>query len=125
VEKERPVGERVAVYASGGLSHFTAGYPWAHYKGTHTYGSISEGFDRKIIDLMTRGEGEKLARLSADDLLDNGEIELRSWITLLGAVGQSAARVLAYEPFYSGNMAMSAAYWELEEGQKESDRSAA
>jgi len=119
IEQQRPSGERVAIYASGGLSHFTAGYPWSHYKGSHAYGSICEEFDYQLIDWMKRGEGENFSRFSSEDLLNNGEIELRSWITLLGAVGQTPAQVLAYEPFYSANMAMSVAYWELESGQTE------
>jgi aromatic ring-opening dioxygenase catalytic subunit (LigB family) len=117
IEHQRPVGERVSIYASGGLSHFTAGYPWPHYKGTHAYGSICEEFDHKLIDYMKRGYGERLSEFTSQDLLDNGEIELRSWITLLGAVGQTPAQVLAYEPFYSGNMAMSVAFWDVEDGR--------
>jgi aromatic ring-opening dioxygenase catalytic subunit (LigB family) len=115
IERQRPAKERFAIYASGGLSHFTAGYPWAHYKGTHAYGSICEEFDHKLLDWMKCGEGERFSQLTSRDLLDNGEIELRSWITLLGAMGQTTAQVLAYEPFYSANMAMSVAYWELED----------
>jgi aromatic ring-opening dioxygenase catalytic subunit (LigB family) len=124
IEQERPSGERVAIYASGGLSHFTAGYPWPHYRGEHGYGSICEEFDHKIIDWMKRGEGENVSGFSSQDLLDNGEIELRSWITLLGAVGQTPAQILAYEPFYSANMAMSVAYWELEDARAESSQTA-
>jgi aromatic ring-opening dioxygenase catalytic subunit (LigB family) len=115
VEQDRPAAERVAIYASGGLSHFTAGYPWRHYKGTYAYGSICEDFDHRLLDWMKRGEGEQFSQFTSQDLLDNGEIELRSWITLLGAVGRTPARVLAYEPFYSANMAMSVAYWDLED----------
>ncbi len=110
----RPSGERVAIYASGGLSHFTGGYPYKHYTGPYTYGSISEEFDRKCLDLMSSGQGGKLAELTSKDLLDNGDIEMRSWIVLLGAVGDQPARVLAYEPFYSGIMGMGVAYWEAE-----------
>lgn len=113
IRQERPATERVAIYASGGLSHFTAGYPWRHYKGSQGYGSICEDFDRRLIDWLKRGEGKNVSRLTTQDLLDNGEIELRSWITLLGAVGQTPAQVLAYEPFYSANMAMSVAYWQV------------
>jgi hypothetical protein len=69
---------------------------------------------------MKSGDGEKFSRFSSQDLLDNGEIELRSWITLLGAVGQTPAQILAYEPFYSANMAMSVAYWPLENDGTES-----
>lgn len=109
-----PNGKRVVLYASGGLSHFTGGYPWRYYRGPHTYGSICEDFDRQALDLMARGEGEKLSLLSSQDLLDNGDIELRSWITLLGAVGKTPAQILAYEPFYRAIMGMAVAYWEAE-----------
>ncbi|HEX9878743.1 MAG TPA: extradiol ring-cleavage dioxygenase [Candidatus Binatia bacterium] len=109
--------DRVAIYASGGLSHFTAGYPWPFYKGPHGYGSICEEFDRRILESMARGEGTALGSLTSQDLLDHGEIELRSWITLLGAMEKAPAKVLAYEPFYSAPMAMSVAYWDLENGE--------
>jgi len=109
-----PRTERYAIYGSGGLSHFTAGYPWKNYRGPFTLGSISEDFDRKAIALMAEGKGVELGRLTSKDLLDNGDIEMRSWITLLGAVEDTPARVLAYEPFYSGVMGMGVAYWELE-----------
>src|SRR6266508_5482272 len=50
---ERQTGaQRVAVYASGGLSHFTGGYPYAHYHGPFSYGSISVEFDRRIVAEM-------------------------------------------------------------------------
>lgn len=110
----RPSGERVAVYASGGLSHFTAGYPWTHYKGPYTLGSISEDFDRRAVQLMAQGKGEQLARLTSDDLLEHGDIEMRSWIILLGAVGAVPAKVINYEPFYRGVTGMGVGYWELE-----------
>lgn len=109
----RPPEERVAIYASGGLSHFTAGYPYRHYHGPFSYGSISEDFDRRALEWMVRGEGEKLGQLSSADLLDHGNIEMRSWIVVLGAVGKVPAKILAYEPFYSGNMAMAVSYWEV------------
>jgi aromatic ring-opening dioxygenase catalytic subunit (LigB family) len=109
----RPPEERVAIYASGGLSHFTAGYPYRHYHGPFSYGSISEDFDRTALEWMVRGEGEKLGQLSSADLLDHGNIEMRSWIVVLGAVGKVPAKILAYEPFYSGNMAMAVGYWEV------------
>jgi aromatic ring-opening dioxygenase catalytic subunit (LigB family) len=109
--EKRPAGERVAIYASGGLSHFTGGYPWRHYSGPFSYGSISEEFDRTALEWMSAGRGDKLAGLTSKDLLDNGDIEMRSWIVLAGAMGQRSARVLAYEPLYSGNMGMAVAFW--------------
>ena len=109
--EHRPASERVAIYASGGLSHFTGGYPWRHYSGPFTYGSISEEFDRTALGWMESGNGHKLAGLSSKDLLDNGDIEMRSWIVLAGAMGRRPAKILAYEPLYSGNMGMSVAFW--------------
>jgi aromatic ring-opening dioxygenase catalytic subunit (LigB family) len=106
---------RVAVYASGGLSHFTAGYPWRHYKGPESYGGICEEFDRNALDLMAQGQGAQLAKLTSEDLLQHGDIEMRSWITLLGCVGRTPARVLAYEPLYRALMGMAVAYWPVEE----------
>jgi len=115
IVERRPAGERVAVYASGGLSHFTSGYPYRHYKGPHTYGSISEEFDRGALRLMEQGKGAKLAELTSQDFLENGDVEMRSWMVLLGAAEEAPARVLAYEPLYSGIMGMGVAYWELEQ----------
>ena len=105
--------KRIVIYASGGLSHFTAGYPWRVYRGPFGYGQISEDFDRQILKWMADGEGRKLADLSSAQLLDHGEIELRSWIVLAGAVGAVPAKVLAYEPLYRGLMGMAVAQWPL------------
>ena len=105
--------KRIAIYASGGLSHFTAGYPWRFYRGPFGYGQISEDFDRRILQWMADGQTSKLAALSSAELLDHGEIELRSWIVLAGAVGEVPAQVLAYEPLYRGLMGMAVAQWPL------------
>jgi len=101
------------VYASGGLSHFSAGYPWGHYKGPCTLGSICHDFDRKLVAWMQNGKGHELAALSNKDLIQNGEIELRQWITLMGIVGSSKPELLVYEPFYRGLLGMAVGYWDL------------
>ena len=111
VTKDGSPAERVAIYASGGLSHFTGGYPWPDYTGPFSYGSISEDFDRRALEWIKTGNGHKLAGLTSQDLLDNGDIEMRSWIVLAGAMGERPANVLAYEPLYSGNMGMGVAFW--------------
>jgi len=110
--------DRVAIYASGGLSHFTSGYPWPHYKGPFGYGSISEDFDRELMAVLARGEGEKFAQLTSSDLLDNGDIEFRSWMVLLGAVGNIPTKINVYEPIYSAIGGMGVAYWDLEENSR-------
>jgi aromatic ring-opening dioxygenase LigB subunit len=110
--------DRVSIYASGGLSHFTSGYPWPHYKGPFSYGSISEDFDRELMAVLARGEGEQLAQLTSSDLLENGDIEFRSWMVLLGAVGNVPTKVNVYEPIYSAIGGMGVAYWDLEENTR-------
>jgi len=108
-----PDGKRIALYASGGLSHFTASYPWPFYKGPCTVGSICQDFDRKIVGAMREGRGSELSRLTSQELLDNGEPEFRQWITLLGAIGDHKPEQLVYEPFYRGLLGMAVGYWEL------------
>lgn len=103
--------KRIALYASGGLSHFTAGYPWRVYRGPFGYGAISENFDRKIIRWMTGGQVDQIAKLTSNELLDHGDIEFRSWIIAIGAVGATPAEMLAYEPLYRGLMGMGVARW--------------
>ena len=113
VIRDKLADKRIAIYASGGLSHFTAGYPWRVYCGSFGYGQISEDFDRRVLKWLADGQGNKLAGLSSAELLDHGEIELRSWIVLAGAVGEVPAKVLAYEPLYRGLMGMAVAQWPL------------
>ncbi len=108
---DRPAQERVAICASGGLSHFTAGYPWKIYDGPFTYGDISEDFDRRAIRLIEQGEGEALSAVTSAELLAHGNIEMRSWITLLGAIGAVPPRFTVYEPFYRAVTGMAVASW--------------
>jgi hypothetical protein len=103
----------VAIVASGGLSHFTAGYPWEHYRGVHRYGSIDEKFDHWVLEQLRAGNGARLAELSSNDLLDSGAVELRAWIAMLGAIGPAKPTALVYEPFYQGIMGMGVGRWNL------------
>jgi aromatic ring-opening dioxygenase catalytic subunit (LigB family) len=104
--------ESVAIYGSGGLSHFTSGYPWSYYSGNFTLGSISEDFDRYATGLLAEGKGEELAAATSEEFLAHGEIELRSWLVVAGALEPVRPQLLVYEPFYSGVMGMGVAYWE-------------
>jgi aromatic ring-opening dioxygenase LigB subunit len=112
VLESRPASERVAVYASGGLSHFTAGYPWKSYQGPFSYGAISQEFDARIVELLRAGRGQELSKLTGADLLANGEIEFRAWLIMLGVIGDVPVSDLVYEPFYRANMAMAVGYWD-------------
>lgn len=107
------VAERVGIYASGGLSHYTAGYPWSAYEGTMGHGDIDIDFDHKVVDLLNAGQASELADLTSADLLDHGAIELRAWICLAGSLGDLPPDVLVYEPFYHAIMGMGVASWRL------------
>jgi len=81
--------QRVAVLASGGLSH---------YPGTTRYSSPDYTFDRWVLDLLKEGRGSELARLTSRDLDEAGNIELRPWLVLLGMIGDVPGEVLTYQP---------------------------
>ena len=87
--------ERIALMASGGLSHFP---------GTDRYASPDLDFDRRLLDGLVAGRGHELAAITAEELDKAGNVELRTWITVLGAVGAARADVYCYEPsWHHGN----------------------
>jgi aromatic ring-opening dioxygenase catalytic subunit (LigB family) len=87
--------ERVALVASGGMSH---------YPGTDRYASPDYEWDRQLLATLAAGRGAETARLSGEELDKAGNVELRTWITLLGAVGDAPADVVCYEPsWHHGN----------------------
>ena len=77
--------ERVALMASGGMSH---------YPGTDRYASPDYDWDRQMLATLEAGRGAETARLTGEELDKAGNVELRTWITLLGAVGDARAEVL-------------------------------
>jgi hypothetical protein len=108
-----PEDRRVMLYASGGWSHFTAGFPWPSYDGPATLGAIAEDFDHQLFRWMESGQTDQLNTLTTADLRDNGGVEMRQWIVLLGAVGNEKPDHLVYEPFYRAVLAMAVGYWDL------------
>lgn len=87
--------ERVALMASGGMSHFP---------GTDRYASPDYDFDRQLLQKLREGRGRETATLTGGELEKSGNVELRTWITLLGAVGDACAEVICYEPsWHHGN----------------------
>ena len=96
-------GVRAVIVASGGMSHFP---------GTDRYASPEFDYDRALLDLLRAGRGRELARVTGEELDKRGNIELRTWITLLGAVGDVRADVYCYEPsWHHGNAVVE---WPLE-----------
>jgi hypothetical protein len=110
---QRLAGRRIILCASGGLSHFSPSHPWEHHVGSRYVGDISVEFDRQIVGWMRAGEGHRLATLSASELIEHGEAELRQWIVLLGAVGAQKPEFLIYEPLFRSIMGMGVGWWEL------------
>ena len=91
--RSRP--ERIALMASGGMSHFP---------GTDRYASPEFDYDRRMLESLKAGRGHEIAALTGEELDKMGNIELRTWATLLGAVGDARADVYCYEPsWHHGN----------------------
>jgi AmmeMemoRadiSam system protein B len=84
---ERP--ERVAIIASGGLSH---------YPGTWKYPQPAYDFDYWAIAQMERGNLEPLLKLSSEQLDEVGNTEMLPWYFLFGAIGNVAGELLTYQP---------------------------
>ncbi len=85
----RVVGDgpwRVAVIATGGLSHFPE-------LSLARVGTSDAAFDRRLIALMEKGDHETLCALTTKELDLTGSHEYLNWLVLMGAVGAARARV--------------------------------
>lgn len=92
IDKHRPAGERVAVLATGGLSH------WLNIP---RHGEVSETFDREVLDSFVRGRPEGLTRWSAEQIVahgGNGGLEIVNWLMAAGAAPGWKGEVVYYEP---------------------------
>ena len=81
--------ERVAILATGGLSHFP---------GSPRIGEIDTQFDHKLLEVMRQGKGPSLAEYSVDELLKAGDSEFLNWMVVVGAVGDAKATYTSYMP---------------------------
>ncbi len=79
--------------------------------GPFSHGDIDEHFDRRVLAEIAAGRGSQLAKLTSADLLAHGEIELRSWIVALGALGDIKPSLLEYAPLFRAIMGMGVAAW--------------
>ena len=90
----RPVlensGKRIAVVATGGLSHDP---------GEIGHGHIDTEFDGTFIEKMQRGDLEALSAYTDDELMaaGAGTMELLAWMCLAGIMGERGADLVAYE----------------------------
>jgi hypothetical protein len=102
--KDRP--EKVAIMASGGLSHDPRG-PRA--------GWIDTALDRWVLEQLRSGNGEALCHLFEfdSDTLRSGTGEIRSWIVIDGACGEAHATIVDYIPAHHAVTGLGFAYFDL------------
>jgi protocatechuate 4,5-dioxygenase beta chain/2'-aminobiphenyl-2,3-diol 1,2-dioxygenase large subunit len=87
----RPAGERVAVLAAGGLSH------WVGYDGR----GINEAFDQALLDDFAQGRAKDWAKKSPSEIEEeagNGGLEICNWLMAIAAVGAEPDGFRFYEP---------------------------
>jgi hypothetical protein len=81
--------ERVAILASGGMSH---------YPGTWKYPQPEFEFDRWLIAELERGNTSALLEMSVEQLDEVGNTELLNWATLFGVIGDHPGELVCYTP---------------------------
>lgn len=110
VQNCRPEGERVAIMATGGLSHDPGG---------DRYFDVDEEFDRWFLSLLENGETERLLKECTIERMmaagDGGTSELLAWMVALGATGGRPAKTVCYEPTASLRSGMGCVNWTLED----------
>ncbi len=95
---------RVAVIATGGLSHFPA-------LSVTRVGTSDPAFDRRMIAAMETGDHEMLRALPMKELHETGSHELLNWMVLLGAVSPARAHVRFFGEM--GRIDLAALEWML------------
>ncbi|HYC13583.1 MAG TPA: hypothetical protein VEC75_05000 [Stellaceae bacterium] len=82
---------RVAILATGGLSHSI---------GEPSMGAIDEAFDRRSIEALRRGEEAPMIELLERDTAraGNGSHEIRNWIVAHAAAGSQGFELVDYLP---------------------------
>jgi 3-O-methylgallate 3,4-dioxygenase len=78
-----PSAERVAIIASGGLSHFV----------------VDEQLDRQVLNALLAGDRQTLRSLPTSALI-GGSSEIRNWIALAGAIDGMPNQWHEYQPLY-------------------------
>ncbi|HUK60278.1 MAG TPA: hypothetical protein VLV50_13690 [Stellaceae bacterium] len=99
--KSFPVDERVALIASGGLTHFV----------------IDEEFDRLVLDAMAANDFDRLQAIPEMMFRSPGTGEIKNWLPLAAAMAELGMKMhlLDYVPCYRSEAgtgtAMAFAYW--------------
>jgi aromatic ring-opening dioxygenase catalytic subunit (LigB family) len=106
-----PQKRRVAVMATGGLSHDPGG---------PKYFAVDEAFDREFLALLAAGEERRLiAECTVERMLaagDGGTVELLAWMVAMGAAqsaGGRGAETVFYVPSVPLRCGMGGVEWKL------------
>ncbi|MFN0107489.1 MAG: hypothetical protein ACKVZH_01440 [Blastocatellia bacterium] len=89
--------ERVAIIASGGMSH---------YPGTWKYPQPEFGFDRWVIQELEKGNANAVLDLTTEQLDAAGNTELLPWALMFGAIGNVPGELVQYTPTWHHGHAM-------------------
>ena len=81
--------EKVAIIASGGMSH---------YPGTWKYPQPAFDFDYWAIAHMERGNHDVLLDCSIQQLDEVGNTEMLPWLIMFGAIGNTPGELITYQP---------------------------
>lgn len=101
-----PENIRVAVMATGGLSHDPGG---------QKYFDVDEQFDRWFLELLASGDPARVVREASIEKMigagDGGTVELLAWLVAMGAAGNKAAKTDFYVPSVALRCGMGGANW--------------
>jgi aromatic ring-opening dioxygenase catalytic subunit (LigB family) len=110
IREELPAGLRIGLYGSGGLSHEPGG---------PKYLSIDEEFDRWFLDLLAKGDHDRILREATYERMEaagaGGTAELLSWLVVMGAIGERDCDVLCYEAVPDWRCGVGAVRWAMAE----------
>ena len=95
---------RVAVIATGGLSHFPE-------LSLARVGESDVAFDRQLVAAMEAGAHERLCALTTKELHGSGAHEFLNWMVLIGAVSPARARVRFFGEM--GRIDLAAVEWDV------------
>lgn len=89
--------ERVAIIASGGMSHFP---------GTTKYLHPEFDFDRWLLSQFEAGNINALLNMSGTQLDEVGNTEMLSWAVMFGAIGAQKGELIDYIPTWHHGLGM-------------------
>jgi 2,3-dihydroxyphenylpropionate 1,2-dioxygenase len=89
--------ERVAIIASGGMSH---------YPGTTKYLQPEFDFDRWLLSQFEAGNADALLNMTGTQLDEVGNTEMLSWAVMFGAIGSQEGELIDYIPTWHHGLGM-------------------